>query len=76
MDINIGIAGQPSRELSMSSDRSKEELLAEVKTALTAEQPASPLVLTDKKGQTYIIPVANVAYVQIGTESGRTVGFA
>ncbi|MDY5601771.1 MAG: DUF3107 domain-containing protein [Schaalia hyovaginalis] len=42
----------------------------------TAVQSLSVLDLTDDKGQRYLVPARSIAYVQIGEQIERRVGFA
>jgi hypothetical protein len=72
MDIRIGIR-ESSRELSFESAQSASEVEAQVSAALEAS--AKVLKLTDSKGKLYLVPTATIAYVEIGVEESRRVGF-
>jgi len=72
MDIRIGIR-ESSRELSFESAQSASEVEAQVSAALEASAPV--LKLTDSKGKLYLVPTASIAYVEIGVEESRRVGF-
>ena len=72
VEIRIGIVNAP-RELSFESSQSAEELTGQVETALT--DGAGVLKLTDDKGRLYVVPTAGIAYVEIGTEESRRIGF-
>lgn len=72
MEIRIGIINT-GRELSFDTSSSADEVRAQVTSAL--EQNASHISLTDAKGSSYIVPTANLAYVELGTEESRRVGF-
>lgn len=72
MEIRIGIVNAP-RELSFESSQSAEELTGQVETALT--NGGGVLKLTDDKGRLYVVPTAGIAYVEIGTEESRRIGF-
>ena len=72
MEIRIGILNAP-RELSFETDESASEVGGKVGTAITGGSPV--LELTDNKGAQYVVPVAGIAYVQIGAEETRRVGF-
>lgn len=72
MDIRIGIR-ESSRELSFESAQSASEVETQVSAALEAS--AKVLKLTDSKGKLYLVPTASVAYVEIGVEESRRVGF-
>ncbi len=72
MDISIGIINSP-RELSFESDQSAAEV---EKAVLDAIDGGAKLIrLTDAKGNVYLVPVATVAYVEVGSEASRRVGF-
>lgn len=72
MDIRIGIANTP-RELSFESNQTRAEVEAVVAGAL--ESGAKLVSLTDEKGTVYLVPTASLAYVEIGSEESRRVGF-
>lgn len=71
MDIRIGIQ-HSARELSFETSQSADEIEAAVSAALTQQ---SVLRLTDSKGSVYLVPAATLAYVEVGTEEARRVGF-
>lgn len=72
MDIRIGIANSP-RELSFESSQPPADIEKAVAAALA--DGGTHLSLTDDKGKLYIVPVASLSYVEIGTEESRRVGF-
>ena len=72
MEIRVGIANI-GRELSFETDSSADEIRAAVASALESE--AASVSFTDSKGSSYIVPTASLAYVEIGTEEARRVGF-
>ncbi len=72
MEIRIGIVNT-GRELSFETDASADEVHAQVATAL--EQGATHILLKDAKGSSYIIPTANLGYVELGSDHSRRVGF-
>jgi hypothetical protein len=72
VDISIGITNSP-REINFESSQTSGEIETIVAEALTA---GSPFVkFTDNKGKVYIVPVSTLAYVEVGSESTRRVGF-
>lgn len=73
MDIKIGFADSP-RELVISSQASQEEIAARVSEALGND--SGVLDLSDEKGNRYLIRNSRIAYVEVGTQNTRTVGFA
>jgi hypothetical protein len=70
MDIRIGIKDSP-REISFDSSQTAEEVQALVLDALEAGH----LAIDDAKGRRYLVPSANIAYVEIGSEAARKIGF-
>ena len=72
MEIRIGIVNAP-RELSFESAQSAEELTAQIQAGLTSG--TGILKLADDKGRVYIVPTAGIAYVEVGTEESRRIGF-
>ncbi|MEN9740179.1 MAG: hypothetical protein RLZ72_445 [Actinomycetota bacterium] len=71
MEIRIGIQHAP-RELSFETDASATEIDAQLTDALAK---SGVLHLSDVKGQSYLVPAANVAYIEFGTTQARPVGF-
>jgi hypothetical protein len=72
VDIRIGIANSP-REISFESSQTAAEVEQIVASAL--DTGASYFKLVDNKGLVYIVPVASFAYLEVGSESTRRVGF-
>jgi hypothetical protein len=72
VDIRIGIANSP-REISFESSQPQAEIEASVAEALDSR--STFLRLSDNKGKAYIVPVASLAYVEIGSEESRRIGF-
>lgn len=72
MDVRIGIQNSP-RELSFETSQSAAEVEQAVGAALAGQ--AAHLQLRDDKGTIYVVPAAALAYVEIGSEESRRVGF-
>ncbi|AZZ52466.1 MULTISPECIES: DUF3107 domain-containing protein [Rathayibacter] len=72
MEIRIGIVNTP-RELNFESSLSVAEVEKTVTTAL--EAGAKVLRLRDEKGKIYIVPTETIAFVEVGSEESRRVGF-
>lgn len=72
MEIRIGIANT-GRELSFETN----EPAADVKTAIAAalDKGATHVTFSDVKGNSYVVPTAGLAYIELGTEESRRVGF-
>jgi len=72
VEVRIGIQHSP-REISFESDAPAEQLRATVEAALTGGQPL--VSFSDTKGKQFFVPTASIAYVEVGAESSRKVGF-
>lgn len=74
MDVRIGIVQTPKElEVEVGEDVDREKLLADIETALAGD---AVLWLTDRRGRRVGIPVAKVAYVEVGAPTpDRRVGF-
>lgn len=72
MDIRIGIINSP-RELSFESDQPASEIEKIVSTAL--ESDAKLIRLVDDKGRVFLVPVDTFAYIEVGSETSRRIGF-
>ena len=71
MEVKVGVKGA-ARELSLESAQTPEEITEAVKNALT---DGGILSLTDEKGRQVIVPVDKLAYIEIGEQVERRVGF-
>ncbi|MGP3536140.1 DUF3107 domain-containing protein [Microbacterium sp. RD1] len=72
MEIRIGIANT-GRELNFETSESADDVKKAVAAALDAS--ATHVNFTDSKGNAYIVPTAGIAFIEIGTEESRRVGF-
>ncbi len=72
MDIRIGITNSP-RELSFETDQSAAEIETIIATAL--EGNAKFIKLVDDKNRVYLVASDTFAYIELGSESSRRVGF-
>ena len=72
MDITIGVQ-HLSRELTLESDQTADEIAAAVQAALDGK--AATLELTDVRGRRVIVPTAVLGFVEIGAETKGRVGF-
>lgn len=72
MEIRIGIVNT-GRELNFETDESPETVKKSVAGAL--DTGATHVTFADTKGNAYIVPTAVLAFVELGTEDVRRVGF-
>jgi len=72
VEIRIGILNSP-RELSFESSETATVIEKSIADALAAG--AAFISLSDNKGKSYLVPTASLAYVEIGSEEARRVGF-
>jgi acetylornithine/succinyldiaminopimelate/putrescine aminotransferase len=72
VEIRIGMA-HTGRELSFETAEASDTVKKAVGDAL--DSSASHVTFTDTKGNSYLVPTAGIAYVELGTEESRRVGF-
>ncbi len=72
MEIRIGIVNT-GRELNFETNDSADAVKKAIVDALDAG--ASHISLSDVKGNSYIVPTAGIAFVEVGTEESRRIGF-
>lgn len=72
MEIRIGLQNT-SREIAFESKQTATEIEKAVELALSSD--AKQLKLVDDKGRIFIVPTDALAYVEIGAEEARRVGF-
>ena len=72
MEVRIGIR-ENGRDLSFESASSSKELTDQISSAISSG--AALVELTDDKGKTILVPVSAIAYVEIGVDQSRRVGF-
>lgn len=71
MEIRIGVQ-RATREVVLESADTAQQVQASVTRAIT---DGGVLSLQDDKGRTVLIPAASIAFVEIGSEESRRVGF-
>lgn len=72
MEVRIGITHSP-RELSFETEASADEVRSIFEKAAA---DGAPLVkLADTKGKQYLVDTASIAFVEIGSDASRKVGF-
>ena len=73
VDIRIGIVNTP-RELMFQTTQSAADIEKAIAVALAED--SGTLRLEDDKGHIYVVAAKNLAFVEIGQEKARKVGFA
>lgn len=75
MDVRIGIVQSPREiEVELADNADRDKVLADVESAL--DRGEGVLWLTDRRGRRVAVPVAKVAYVEVGAPTTeRRVGF-
>jgi hypothetical protein len=72
VDVRIGIKDSP-RELAFETNQSSSEIEQTVAAALAGGTKV--LALNDNKGRKFLVPTESIAYLEIGVEETRRVGF-
>ncbi|HVQ89108.1 MAG TPA: DUF3107 domain-containing protein [Actinomycetes bacterium] len=72
MEVKIGIKGA-ARELVLDTDLSPDDVADAVRACAADSQGL--LELVDSKGRRVLVPSDKVAYVEIGEQEARRVGF-
>jgi hypothetical protein len=72
MEVRVGIQNNP-RELFFESTDDAAKLTDSVQRAI--ESGATSVAFKDDKGRTLLVPTAAIAYIEIGAEETRRVGF-
>ena len=72
MEVRIGVQ-QTAKEVVLNSDSTAEKVVAAVSQAIASGEL---LTLVDSRGRTVLVPPDRIAYVEVGPESERRVGFA
>ena len=73
VDIRIGMVNTP-RELVFQTTQSVSDIEKAIADALGSD--SGTLRLEDEKGHVYVVASRNLAFVEIGQEKSRKVGFA
>jgi hypothetical protein len=71
VEVKIGVQNV-AREIVLESSQSAQEVSKAVAAALKGD---GALELADEKGRILVVPTAALAYVEIGSEESRRVGF-
>ncbi len=71
VEIKVGIQ-HVAREITVDTDQTAAEVEKNLLKALSDE---TILTLTDAKGRKVLVPVDKIAYVDLGQENARPVGF-
>jgi len=71
VEVKIGVQ-HSAREISLETDRSPDDITADVRAALA---DGGVLSLEDDKGRRVLIPADRIAYVEVSPATSRRVGF-
>ncbi|OJX62271.1 MAG: ATP-binding protein [Micrococcales bacterium 73-13] len=72
MEVRIGIVNV-AREIGLESSQTAAEIEQLLADALASGAPY--VRIADEKGKRFLVPTAGIAYVEIGAEESRRVGF-
>lgn len=72
MEVKVGVKGV-ARELVVETELTPDDVSSMVKTCAT--DPAAIFDLTDSRGRRVLVPADKLAYVEIGEQETRRVGF-
>ncbi|MDH6277390.1 MAG: hypothetical protein RI926_162 [Actinomycetota bacterium] len=72
MEIRIGMINT-SREIGLETSQTMAEVETLVANALNGSSPV--LKLSDDKGKVYLVASANIAFVEVGSDQNRRIGF-
>jgi hypothetical protein len=74
VDVRIGVSQAREVEVELADDTDPGQLRGHIEQTLTNE--SGVLWLTDRRGRQVAVPVAKIAYVEIGSPSdSRRIGF-
>lgn len=71
MEIRIGVQNV-TRELVIDSEETAETVIEAIEAALAA---GTVLALQDSRGRRVVVPTSTLAYVEVGVDTPRKVGF-
>ncbi len=72
MEVRIGIKHAP-RELAFETESTAEEVRGLIEDAIAKDRAIIPL--SDTKGRQYLVDTESIAYIELGGDAGRKVGF-
>lgn len=74
MDLKIGIArGGQVLEVELADDVDRAALRSQIEAALAGTDPV--FWITDKNGKELAVQTASIAFMQLGSEDSRSIGF-
>ncbi len=75
MDLKIGIArGGQVIEVELADDIDRDALRKQIEDALGGDD-TSIFWITDKKGKELAVAASSIAFIQLGSEDSRSIGF-
>jgi hypothetical protein len=72
MEVKVGVKGV-ARELVLETDLTPDDVAAIVQSC--SSDPSAIFDLTDARGRRVLVPAEKLAYVEIGEQEARRVGF-
>jgi len=72
VEVRIGITNV-AREISLESSQTAAEIEKVLADAIAAG--SAFVALADDKGKRFLVPTAGIAYIELGAEESRRVGF-
>lgn len=72
MEIRIGLK-HTARELNFETEATVDEVRKQVQEAV--EKDKALLTFTDARGREFLVDTESIAYLELGSDTGRRVGF-
>ena len=72
MEVKIGVQ-HTTRDIVFDTEQSRDDVVSAVTKALGED--SGLISFADTKGRTVLVPAAKLAYVEVGEETSRKVGF-
>jgi len=72
VEVKIGVKGAP-REILLETDLTPNDVIEAVRGCLS--EPGGLLDLADARGRRVLVPADKLAYVEVGEQEARRVGF-
>ncbi|GAB3842450.1 DUF3107 domain-containing protein [Nesterenkonia populi] len=73
MEVRIGVQNV-AREIVVETESTHEEVEKTIAEAIESDKPL--FTLTDRREKRIVVPTASIGYVEIGSDTKKSVGFA